>query len=197
MTGHIVSLIQSYGYPALLVGAFIEGEATVLIAGFLAHSGYLVLPWVFGLAFLGAYVGDQTLFRIGRAGGSAFVARRPKLQVRIHRIHDLLQRYQNPLMLSFRFVYGLRLVTVLAVGISGPSARRFAVLNAIGVMAWAITLASFGYFFGHILETVSGNLRKYELLILLILGIFGGAAWYWHHSRLCRLHAGCPPDDRR
>jgi membrane protein DedA with SNARE-associated domain len=39
------SCVQSYGYLALLGGAFIEGETTVLIAGFLAHNGYFQFPW--------------------------------------------------------------------------------------------------------------------------------------------------------
>ena len=33
-------LVSTYGYPALLVGTFLEGETILVIAGFLAHRGY-------------------------------------------------------------------------------------------------------------------------------------------------------------
>lgn len=40
------SFVATYGYPALLAGALPEGETIVIIAGIMAHSGYLQLPWV-------------------------------------------------------------------------------------------------------------------------------------------------------
>lgn len=53
------SLVTSYGYPAVLVGTFLEGETILVLAGFLAHRGYLDLPLVILTAFLGTFTGDQ------------------------------------------------------------------------------------------------------------------------------------------
>ena len=47
------SFVVTYGYLALLTGALLEGETIVIIAGIMAHSGYLQLPWVIGVAFCG------------------------------------------------------------------------------------------------------------------------------------------------
>ena len=44
-------LVSAYGYPALFIGTFLEGETILVIAGFLAHRGYLELPWVIVIAF--------------------------------------------------------------------------------------------------------------------------------------------------
>jgi membrane protein DedA with SNARE-associated domain len=52
--------------PGILVGAFLEGETLLVIAGFLAHRGYLGLPFVIAAAFAGTLAGDQLYFHIGR-----------------------------------------------------------------------------------------------------------------------------------
>jgi membrane protein DedA with SNARE-associated domain len=55
-------VIGSYGYIALFLGTFVEGETILLMAGFAAHLGYLYLPWVILVAFLGSLSGDQVFF---------------------------------------------------------------------------------------------------------------------------------------
>lgn len=40
------NVIESYGYWALFLGTLLEGETFVVIAGFLAHQGYLQLKLV-------------------------------------------------------------------------------------------------------------------------------------------------------
>jgi len=41
------SFIENYGYAAILIGTFLEGETILVLAGLAAHQGYLVLPWKF------------------------------------------------------------------------------------------------------------------------------------------------------
>jgi membrane protein DedA with SNARE-associated domain len=52
------SLIETYGYWAVLLGTVLEGETVVVIAGFLAHQGYLQLKFVIFFSFLGSLIGD-------------------------------------------------------------------------------------------------------------------------------------------
>ena len=47
------SLIENYGYLAILIGTFLEGETIVILAGFAAQLGYLELPWVIVTAIAG------------------------------------------------------------------------------------------------------------------------------------------------
>ena len=60
------TMIATYGYGAVLVGTFLEGETVVLLGGFAAHRGYLDLPWVIAVAFAGSLLGDQLYFYLGR-----------------------------------------------------------------------------------------------------------------------------------
>lgn len=80
------SLLQTYGYYALFIGTFLEGETILVLAGFLAHQGYLGFWWVVLLAFLGSLSGDTLVFHLGRWKGRAFLSRRPRWERRAVRV---------------------------------------------------------------------------------------------------------------
>ncbi|MFX5777012.1 DedA family protein, partial [Acinetobacter baumannii] len=77
-------------------------------------------------------------------------------------------------VLSFRFVYGLRTVMPVAIGLSGYPPARYLLLNGIGAIVWAAALGSAAYYFGSVLEGMLGNIKKYELMVLgglIVLGL--------------------------
>ena len=182
-------LIIHYGYPLLFVGTILEGETFVIIAAFLAHRGYLTLPGVISVAFLGTFAADQFFFLLGRTQGNAFLAKQPGWQSGVAKAQALLQRYNVLLIIGFRFLYGLRAVTPFVIGMSGFPTRRFVVLNALGALIWAVVMASLGYVFGQTLEVILDDVRRYEVWIVLIVVLVGSAVWLYHlyqqrHQRL-------------
>jgi membrane protein DedA with SNARE-associated domain len=58
----VESLIEEYGYIAVFVGAFLEGETVLVLAGFAAHRGHLDLPRVITMAMFAGWLGDQLYF---------------------------------------------------------------------------------------------------------------------------------------
>ena len=61
--------LQEFGYFALFLGTFFEGETILVLAGFLAFRGYMDLKLVMIVAFLGSYAGDQLWYFLGRKHG--------------------------------------------------------------------------------------------------------------------------------
>jgi len=179
------SLIAHYGYPVLLLGTALEGETILLVAAFLAHRGYLDLSWVMAVGALGAFAGDQSFFQLGRRriGGHLrrFLLRRPHWQRRLTRAQELLQRYQTPVILGFRFLYGLRMVTPFATGMSEIRAWRFVSLDALAAAVWSLAISLLGYVVGAAVETILAQAKHYELWIAL--GLIGVGAlialWRW------------------
>ena len=82
-------VIEQYGYIALFIGTFLEGETILLLAGFAAHSPefHLDLTWVIVAAFAGSLSGDQTAFFVGRYWGKKLMARSEKWRSRAERVH--------------------------------------------------------------------------------------------------------------
>lgn len=179
------TLIRTYGYWAVLVGTFLEGETILVLGGLSAHLGYLKLSWVIAAAFCGTLAGDQLYFFLGRRHGRSWLERRPSWRARVAKVTALLERHQTWLTLGFRFLYGLRTVTPFAIGLSGVSAVRFALLNAIGALAWATAIAVLGYAFGRAVEAVIGEVKRYEVEIMGLVIMGGAAAWLlaWRRQR--------------
>lgn len=184
-------VIEHYGYAAILIGTFFEGEAVLVIAGFLAHHGYLRLDFVIAAAFAGSLLGDQLYFYLGRWKGPDFVASRPYLSRHRQKVERLLHKNRVWLILGFRFIYGLRTVTPLVLGASQVPAGLFLALNFISAFAWAAAVGFAGYYFGTAIEAVLGQAREYEFIVIGLLACIALVLWtvrllIWRHRKAYR-----------
>jgi len=167
----------TYGYPALLVGTFFEGETFLVLAGFAASLGYLEIPWVIVAAFAGTLSGDQVFFYLGRRHSSmvqSFLGYYPAWQNRVERVQTLIERHQTALVFIFHFLYGLRIAFLLVIGLSRIPAGRFFVLNFLSALVWAAVVGAAGYLFGSALAMIIGDLKGLESYILGAIAVIGG-----------------------
>jgi membrane protein DedA with SNARE-associated domain len=170
-------VIDSYGYFALVVGTFLEGETILVLGGIAAKLGYLKLPWVIVSAFVGTLMSDQLFFFLGRRQGQAFLLKHPQWNSRAQKVHRMLERHRIPIIIGFRFVYGFRTVTPFVLGMSRVPIIEFVVFNVVGAAAWASAIASLGYAFGKGMELLLGNIQHYEKEILLAVIAAGSGIW--------------------
>lgn len=179
----LAQLISSYGYAAILVGTFLEGETILVLGGFAAHQGYLRLAGVILAAFIGSLTGDQLFFIIGRRYGHRFLARRPQWRQRTARVHALLERNQSWLIVSFRFFYGLRTITPFALGTSKVPGYRFLMLNTFGALLWAVSFGTAGYLFGAAVKRLVTRTEHYEVMIMGGIAAAGFLLWLGRRLR--------------
>lgn len=179
--------LENFGYIALFIGTFFEGETILVLAGFLAFQDYLRLDLVIFTAFLGACAGDQLWYSLGRRYGRRMLARKPRWEALGERALRLLHRHPDLWVLGFRFVYGLRTVMPVAIGLSGYPPRRFLLFNGIGAILWASVLGLASYHFGSLLESLLGHIKRYEFIILGALLVVGGLFWLRRYYRNRRL----------
>ena len=182
----LTELIKNYGYLAILIGTFLEGETILILGGFAAHMGFLELPWVVASAFAGSFSGDQLYFYIGRHYGPKIIAKRLSWQEGAAKVYKHLHRHKNLLILSFRFFYGFRNVTPFAVGAAHISRSRFFTLNLAGAIIWSFAFAYAGYLFGEAFRLFLDDFKRYELYVLLglvLVGVFIWSATLIRHRR--------------
>lgn len=171
------SLLTTYGYPILIIGTFLEGETVMILAGVAAHLGYLSLDLVILCGFSGTLIGDQLYFYLGRRHGKSMLAKHPAWQAPAERVFNKLRKHQDLLILSFRFLYGIRTVTPFAIGMSEVSYLRFTLLNIIGAGIWAVGIACAGYYFGRAVESVLGNIKQYEIEVMAAIIVIASLVW--------------------
>lgn len=175
------SLISSYGYPALFAGVLLEGEAVVIMAGFLAYNGHLKLPLVMLVAFAGAFAADEFFFQVGKRKGQGFIKNRPPWNARVERVRRFLVRYQILAIIGYRFIYGMRTVTPVIIGASGFDTHRFILLNLCSTILWAVVVASLGFFFGSIIEVFLRDLHRFELPALVVIICLAAGIWFFRY----------------
>ena len=178
----LAQLIESWGYPVVFLGTLLEGETVLLLAGLAAQAGYLELQWVIVTAWAGAVTGEQIWFFVGRRHGEGLLRRYPILKSKAQRMSALLTRYHLPVILSLRFLYGLRTVGPIALGMSRVPWARFTALDFAAAVVWAVAVASAGYAFAQVLTLWLGDLKKFEHVLALVL-IAAGAALWWFRIR--------------
>jgi len=180
VTFDLPGLIDSYGYVAVLVGAFLEGETILALAGLAAYREYLDFTTVAVIAMLAGFAGDQLYFWLGRRKGQQILARFPDAQARADRFDALLARWHAPLIVGIRFMYGFRIVGPILLGMGRVPAWKFLVYNFIGAAIWAPLIAGLGYVFGSALEAVLDDLKNVELLAFGAIVLIGLASVLVH-----------------
>ena len=125
----LMQLLSDYGYAAVFVGSLLEGETILVLAGFAAHQGYLSLPMIIGIAFVGGTLGDQIFYWLGRVAGKTLLDRLPHATARTRRVNALLLRFDAPLIVGIRFMYGLRILGPIVIGTSSVPPWRFAIFK--------------------------------------------------------------------
>jgi membrane protein DedA with SNARE-associated domain len=173
-------LLHKFGYLAVFVGTFLEGEAILVMAGFFAERGYLDI-WVVGVAAAcGAYAGHVFWFWLGRRYGVKMLDRFPKMKQHFGRGIRMFERYGAMAIVITQWLYGLRITCAVIIGISRISVLKFLFYEAVSVIAWAATITALGYFFGAAVERVLGHaahIEKYALIFMILVAV---GVWLWH-----------------
>lgn len=174
-------LLEKFGYLAVFVGTFLEGEAILVMAGFFAERGYLNAVTVGIVAFAGAYLGHLFWFWLGRRHGVALLDRFPKMKAHFGKGIRIFERYGAAAIVITQWLYGLRITCAVIVGMSRISLLKFAIYEGVSCAAWAATITALGYYFGAAVEAVLGKAAHVEKIALFV--IIGGALAMWLYHR--------------
>ncbi|MEU4040116.1 DedA family protein [Streptomyces collinus] len=183
---HLAPLLDHYGYWAvggvILVEDFgvpAPGETILLAAGVFAGAGRLNIYAVAAVAFVAAVLGDNIGYFIGRSGGRAFVHRwgryvflTPK---RFQAAEEFFRRHGGKIVTVARFIEGLRQVNGIIAGTSGMPWRRFLLFNALGAALWVGLWATLSYLVGSHITTVYDEISRYQVYVLVALGVLSAA----------------------
>jgi membrane protein DedA with SNARE-associated domain len=164
----IEALIARYGLLAILGGAGIEGEAVVITGGILAHRGLLPFWGVAVAAAVGSCAIDQLWFLAGRYFRDRRWVRSMMERPAFARALSVLERHPTKFIFSFRFIYGLRTISPIAIGASAIPARRFVLLNMAAAAIWGPLLTWIGYAFGRAIDPL---LRNSQRAVLAVIGV--------------------------
>jgi membrane protein DedA with SNARE-associated domain/membrane-associated phospholipid phosphatase len=173
----VLSLIEHYGYLVILFGVMLEstgvplpGETILIASGVLVQRGDVI---VFGI--LGAVLGDQIGYWVGREGGRPFILRWGRYVFitpeRLARAEAFFERHGGKAVFLARFFSGLRVFGALVAGMSRMRWGSFILYNALGGAVWATAVVLLGYFLGSSIGLVERWLGRATLVLALMLAV--------------------------
>jgi membrane protein DedA with SNARE-associated domain len=153
-------LLNILGYPAVTIFILIEssgipfpGETMLLLASFYAAIGHqLQIAIIIPCAALGAIVGDNLGYLVGRTGGRSLVLRYGRYVFikpeHLNKAEAFFVKHGDKTVFFGRFFSVLRAWSAFLAGVNHMHWRTFLIYNAAGGIVWAIIYGFLGYYAG-------------------------------------------------
>jgi membrane protein DedA with SNARE-associated domain len=179
------ALLEQYGYFMVFLGTLLEGETVLTLAGHFANRGYLDLGGVIATAFVGAVCGDQLFFHLGRRHAKGLLARFPLLRDKVNVALNRVEDHQIKVVLTMRFLWGLRIALPVALGLTNMNARRFFWLNLVSAAVWSCAFALVGFGASRVFSRIFEVTSSYERWVAIgVLAAVALVIWIrWHGAR--------------
>jgi membrane protein DedA with SNARE-associated domain len=205
----LLHLTGRYGYLVVFFGVMLEGagvplpgETVLIAAGVLVHRGVLDFKDTLFFGILGAVVGNQIGYWVGRFGGRPFVLRWGRYAFitpeRLGHAEAFFARHGGSAVFLSRFVVGLRVFGAIVAGTSLMPWGKFALYSVLGGTVWAAAAVSLGYFLWTSISLIEHWIGRVSLLLFAALAL--ALLLRWAYRRATR-RAGSDggtlgPDDR-
>ena len=170
--------LDQYGYIALAVGTFFEGETAILVSSSLIHRGLFEGPYTVFFGFAGSFISDWLYYLIGRLNGKYFIEKHPALKAKVAPVQNFFEEHKVQILFSYRFLYGFRIVIPLVVGMSNIKPVQFLFYSLVSGLIWSSTVSTVGYFIGRFLNIKTSIFQENILFIVLGFACFGMLVGY-------------------
>ena len=181
--------LQQFGFVASVVGGLLQGEIVYLTAMLTVSMGYLN-PYSVALAFfLGSLARDWATFWFARKKGEKWVNKKPKLQARAVKVSQQLEQSPIWVLVTYRFIYGFKIVILLVAGISKIPWPTVAFWTSVSTALWIGVFGALGYYCGNEVIEGFGTLKDYTWQILV--GVLVCVLAYWYFFRWRRVRKAC------
>jgi membrane protein DedA with SNARE-associated domain len=148
-------------------GLWLPGETALIAAGVYASKGHLSIAGVVAVAAIGAIIGDNIGYWLGREGGRRLLYHYAFLTRFADRVmppaERFFARHGGKAVFLARFFGGVRVTGAWMAGISRMNWWRFLGWNAAGGIVWALGVGLIAYYVG---KAAADAISRY--------GVYGG-----------------------
>jgi membrane protein DedA with SNARE-associated domain len=188
-------VIATYGYLAVFVVVAMEsagipmpGETILVTAAIFAAEGSLRIYGVIGAAALGAIIGDNCGYWVGREFGFPLVyrfGRYVRLDERRLKLGQyLFLKHGGKIVFFGRFVAVLRAFAAFLAGVNQFNWEKFFFYNAAGGIVWATIFGTGGYLLGRAFEHYARPVGIAVLIAAVAGAIFAARFIRYHEQAL-------------
>lgn len=175
----IFNNLATYGYIGLFIYSLGGGFVGLIAAGVLSFMGKMDLGLSISIAFISNAIGDVMLFYMARYQKSMMMEGIRKHRRKLALSHILMKKYGSWIILIQKFVYGIKTLIPIAIGLTKYDFKKFALLNVASSAVWALSFGLGSYYFGGALTKAAGFVSSNPWIAPVILVVLGGALWFY------------------
>jgi membrane protein DedA with SNARE-associated domain len=175
--------LETYGYIGLFLYSLGGGFVALVAAGVLSYMGKMDLTTVILIAFIANAIGDVLLFYMARYQKSMMIQSLKKQRRKLALAHVMMKKNGSWIILIQKFVYGIKTLIPIAIGLTKYDFKKFALLNTLSAAVWALVFGLGSYYTGGSIVKFAEVVSEKPWIAPIILVTFGGALWmYMSHA---------------
>jgi len=173
------SNLATYGYIGLFLYSLGGGFVALVGAGVLSFMGKMDLTTSMSVAFVANALGDMMLLYMARYQKSMMMENLKKHRRKLALAHVMMKKHGSWIILIQKFIYGIKTLIPIAIGLTKYDAKKFAVLNVLSAGVWALVFGLGSYYSGAVLVEFAKMIGDKPWIAPIILVVFGGALWFY------------------
>ena len=173
---NVSEYLTTYGYWFLFLYSLGGGFIGLVVASVFAYEGSLNIELVILVAFVSNFLGDNLLVYMAKYQRKDFQVYLQKHTRKIAVCRLWIRKYEYTIMFFQKYIYGIKTVIPIAIGLSNYNLKKFIVLNFFASAIWAIALGYIGYYSSSYILHFFGFFDDkpwlpFVILIALLLGL--------------------------
>lgn len=173
------SNLATYGYIGIFLYSLGGGMVALVGAAVLSFMGKMDLTLSISIAFVANATGQVMLFYMARYQKGMMLEGIRKHRRKLALAHMLMKKYGSWIILFQKFVYGLKTLIPIAIGLTKYDFKKFLVLNILSSAVWALVIGLGSYYFGGALVKVAGMVGEKPWIAPLILISVASLLWFY------------------
>lgn len=178
----IFSKLETYGYIILFLYSLGGGFVALLGAGVLSFMGKMDITTSITVAFIANTLGGIMLFYMARYQKSMMMEGLRKHRRKLALSHLMMKKYGSWIILIQKFIYGIKTLIPIAIGLTKYDFKKFAILNTLSAAVWALVVGLGAYFSGKPLMALAELIGEKPWIAPLILVVFAALLWFYMES---------------
>ena len=173
------SNLATYGYIGLFIYSLGGGFIALIGAGVLSYMGKMDLATSMAVAFTANAIGDIMLVYMARYQKSMMMEGLRKHRRKLALSHILMKKYGSWIVLIQKFVYGIKTLVPIAIGLTKYNMKKFILLNIASSVVWVLAFGLGSFYFGAVLSEFAQTVSNKPWIAPIILVVLGGSVWLY------------------
>ena len=171
--------LETYGYIGLFLYSLGGGFVALIGAGVLSFLGKMDLATSMSIAFVANALGDIMLFYMARYQKSMMMDGLRKHRRKLALAHIMMKKNGSWIILIQKYVYGIKTLIPIAIGLTKYDFKKFAILNVASSAVWTLSIGFGSYYSGNVLVKIAELIGEKPWIAPIILVVFAAALWLY------------------